>query len=481
MELLKENKNALSLCEKELKSRGVIPTIHDIDKNLLSGICANVVKKINQIISITNKNNYAIGIVGGFVRDLLLENPSDDVDFIIFQGEINDLTEIIASEMNGKIGKMSNQTLTTQVRFSDGIVFEFNSTRKERYEYPSRTPIVEKASIFDDLNRRDFTINTFLKFGSKYVDIFNGTKDLKNSILQTTRKPSVVFHEDYLRMFRAIRFACKLDFEVADNVKNGIKKNTKNILEVPHERIINELKLSLESNSVKAFQLMLELNIFETLFPEIPDNSIDEEIFLVRSVWKKINLKLEYLWEHKQFNPSVLLSAILSELEIEKSLARNKQTADYLRFQKAILFLKKYTFSNKEIKEISQYMKNKDILLVFTELSPSLIEMRLFLRELGPLLENLISITLAENSTRRIQIFLDPIIDKLRQINENQELIHVIPKLDGNEIESIFGFKGIEIGEVKLILSMAIMNEAIPNTRDACIEYVRQKMIKRNQ
>ena len=102
--------------------------------------------------------------------------------------------------------------------------------------------------------------------------------------------------------------------------------------------------------------------------------------------------------------------------------------------------------------------------------------MRLFLKEIGALLENLIHFTLAENSTRKVPIYVTPLIDKLKQINEKQELINFVPKLDGYEIEKLFGFSGREIGEVKIILSIAIMSEEIPNTKKACVDYIRRKM-----
>jgi len=474
--MLVENDHDLELCIQELQSHRMRAKIHNVNQDLLSKIDPKIISKINQVITISTKHNCSIGIVGGFVRDLLLGNPSDDVDFVLFKGDLNKLTEILAEKMQGKIGKMSNQTMTTQLRFPDGIVFEFNSTRKERYEYPSRIPIVEKASIAEDITRRDFTINALILFGSKYIDVFNGTEDLRNAVLRTTKNPATVFQEDYLRILRAIRFACKLDFKIENDVKVGIKKSVENLLDVPHERIIDELKLALGAQPVKAFQLMAELRILETLFSQMRNIEIDRGIFLVSSLWDKIELKLQYLYNQKINDTTVILASILSELQLDDVLEYSKQRTDYLRFQNIITLLKKYTFSNKEIKEIGQYIKNKDSLFGFIELSPSLLEMRLFLKEIGILLDNLIHLSLAENSTRKAPIFLSPLIEKLKQINEKQDLIHFVPELNGNEIEEIFGFKGREIGEVKLILSIAIMNEEISNTKEACEKYIKRKM-----
>ncbi|MHA2255951.1 MAG: hypothetical protein ACXAAM_07760, partial [Candidatus Heimdallarchaeaceae archaeon] len=327
------NDDDLTFFVEELRNSGLKATIHQIDNSILEKIDKRVLAKIKSIKDISKNLNCSIGIVGGFVRDLLLENPSQDVDFIILKGDIDDLTQTIAKEMEGKVGKMNNQTLTTQIRFPDGTVFEFNEARKETYEYPSRVPKVEKASLIEDLSRRDFTINTFVLFGNKYIDVFNGKKDLENKILQTTREPSIVFNEDYLRMIRAIRFASKLDFSITEQVVEGIKEHADNLAEVPHERILNELKISLEFDPTKTYYLMRNLGILTALFPEIPNIDLDENKFRFSNLWKKIEHKFEYLKEHKVKDSSVLLSVIFMELQVEDSFLYNEKRLEIIKIE----------------------------------------------------------------------------------------------------------------------------------------------------
>jgi tRNA nucleotidyltransferase/poly(A) polymerase len=468
----------LTIFVDELRKSGLEATIHQIDDSILEKIDNSVLAKIKNIKEISKNLNCSIGIVGGFVRDLLLENPSQDVDFIVLKGDLENLTQTIAKEMNAKVGKMSNQTLTTQLRFSDGSVFEFNETRKEEYQYPSRVPEVERASLIEDLSRRDFTVNTFVLFGNQYIDVFDGKKDLEKKILQTTREPSKVFNEDYLRMIRAIRFASKLDFSITEQVTEGIKKHADNLAEVPHERILNELKISMEFDSVKTFNLMKHLGILSALFPEIPNTSLDKDEYSFSSSWEKITSKLEYLRGQNVRDYSVLLSVIFTELQVEDSFLYNEKRLEMIKTEEIKRLLKRFTFSNKEINEIILYSKYKDSIKNLLDFQSSILEMRLFLRSIDPFLENLIHLTLAENCTRRNPIELDSFINKLREMNNKKELVHVVPKLDGNEIEKQFGFKDREIGEIKLILTVAIMKEEIPNTKKACIDYIKENLIQ---
>jgi len=139
--------------------------------------------------------------------------------------------------------------------------------------------------------------------------------------------------------------------------------------------------------------------------------------------------------------------------------------------------LRRFTFSNKEINEILLYVKHKNSIIELLDFQSSSLEMRLFLRSVDPFLENLILLTLAENNTRMEPIEIESFIDKLREMNAQKELIHVVPKLDGNEIAELFSFKDREIGEIKLILTVAIMKEEIQNTKEECIQYIKNKLI----
>ncbi|MBY9000447.1 MAG: CCA tRNA nucleotidyltransferase [Candidatus Heimdallarchaeota archaeon] len=457
---------------EEFRRRGIEPNVYPIPADLLSKINLVISEKIQAVRKIAKEQKAAIGIIGGFVRDLLLGKPSQDVDFVVFGGDFNKLTLEIAKQTDSKIGKMSNTTLTTQIRFKDGIVFEFNSARKEEYEFPNRTPKVSRGTIVDDLFRRDFTINSFVMFENVYFDIFNGKDDLKNKIIQTTREPELVFREDYLRMFRAVRFSSKLNFNIAEEVKEGIRINAKNIVDVPKERTLSELTASFTNDPVKTFKLMADLKLFETMFPDIRCKNLDETNYSPPNSWKKIEEKLQFLKSNNTNNISIILAVILMETIIDDQSVNNHESALVQKIDKQLRFFK---FSNKERNEIVFLVKNRNSLLDLIEGIPSKLELRQAVRKLGEFLDAIILMTQAELSVKVKKKGLPALQNRLIEIRKTDELINFKLAIDGHEIEDLFGFKGQKIEQIKTELLRAIMNEEIINSKETCIKYIKDK------
>jgi len=460
------------ICRKELIESGTIFKSHQINQEVRTNISQKIKSKIENIQEISRKLNCSIGIVGGFVRDLLLERQSEDVDFLVFRGDFHKLTLKIAETMGAKIGKMSNRTLTTQVRFPDEVVFEFNSTRKERYEYPSRVPIVEKASIVEDLQRRDFTINALIMFEDFYIDLFDGTADLQNQLIQTTREPDIVFHEDYLRIFRAIRIACKLGFTLSSKTKKGIRKNATNLLDVPKERILQELKLSFSYAPSRAYRLIRDLKILEVLFPEVKNIELNSQIFCTKDTWTKIEEKIKFLENKGSANVNLFIAMILLEIEAEKS--SEMENKDIVQIANEIL--QKYKFSNREKTEITAYISFRNSLIDMIENPPQDFEIRKMLRKQRDLIDSIILMTKAELSTRTKNLDLDSLLDHIAILRDRKDLIFFEPELNGHEIRKIFKVKGEKIGSIKSNLIEAIMKEEIKNKREDCIAYIEENM-----
>ena len=197
-------------------------------------------------------------VVGGYVRDIFLERPSNDIDVVVVGSGI-----AVAKELKQMLGKKAHLSVfknfgTAQVKMGDEEV-EFVGARKESYSHDSRKPIVENGTLEDDQNRRDFTINAMAiclnksRFG-ELVDPFNGLADLEDGIIATPLEPGITFSDDPLRMMRCIRFATQLNFQIEDETFEALERMADRIKIVSGERIEVELnKIIMSPHPSKGF------------------------------------------------------------------------------------------------------------------------------------------------------------------------------------------------------------------------------------
>ena len=184
-------------------------------------------------------------VVGGYVRDIFLERPSNDIDVVVVGSGIQ-----VASRLKEMLGKKAHLSVfrnfgTAQVKFHDTEV-EFVGARRESYSHDSRKPVVEDGTLEDDQNRRDFTINAMAiclnkeRFG-ELVDPFDGLYDLEDGIIATPLDPDITFSDDPLRMLRCVRFATQLNFMIEDETFDALSRNAERINIISGERIKDEL------------------------------------------------------------------------------------------------------------------------------------------------------------------------------------------------------------------------------------------------
>ena len=197
-------------------------------------------------------------VVGGYVRDIFLERPSNDIDVVVVGSGI-----AVAEALKKRLGKkahlsvfrnfgtaqvkVKNYSLTSHLSpLTSEIEVEFVGARKESYSHDSRKPIVENGTLEDDQNRRDFTINAMAiclnskRFG-ELVDPFNGIADLEDGIIATPLDPEITFSDDPLRMMRCIRFATQLNFQIEEETFDALQRMADRIKIVSGERIEVEL------------------------------------------------------------------------------------------------------------------------------------------------------------------------------------------------------------------------------------------------
>lgn len=184
-------------------------------------------------------------VVGGYVRDLFLERPSNDIDVVVVGSGI-EVAKAFRSRLSGKAALSVFKNFgTAQVKWR-GHEVEFVGARKESYSHDSRKPHVEDGTLEDDQNRRDFTINALAvclnkdRFG-ELVDPFDGIYDLQDGIIRTPLDPDITFSDDPLRMLRCIRFATQLKFYIEDETFDALTRNAERIKIISGERISEEL------------------------------------------------------------------------------------------------------------------------------------------------------------------------------------------------------------------------------------------------
>lgn len=213
-------------------------------------------------------------LIGGFVRDFFLQRKCKDLDFVCI-GDGLKLANAVAQKLPGSSAVNFFKNFgTAMIKWRD-VEIEFVGARKESYQRNSRKPEVEAGTFQDDLERRDFTINTLafdLSEENKgiLIDTFSGLKDLEEGTIRTPLEPDKAFSDDPLRMIRAIRFATQLDFFIYENTFQSIIKNKGRITIISQERIAEELnKIILSKIPSKGFKLLFDAGLLHIIFPEL--------------------------------------------------------------------------------------------------------------------------------------------------------------------------------------------------------------------
>jgi tRNA nucleotidyltransferase (CCA-adding enzyme) len=223
-------------------------------------------------------------IVGGFVRDLILNRSvKKDIDIMCIGSGI-DLAKAVQKKINSKVKiNIFKRYGTAMINYGDYQI-EFVGSRKESYSKDSRNPCVEPGSFMDDMLRRDFTINTLAiilnrnKFG-ELVDTFGGIQDLEKNIIITPSEPNKTFSDDPLRMLRAVRFACQLNFNIDEKTKKSIIENSHRTQILSAERISDEInKILMCDNPSIGFKSLEKMNLLKYILPELIDLKGVEEV-----------------------------------------------------------------------------------------------------------------------------------------------------------------------------------------------------------
>ena len=239
-------------------------------KNLLTHPIIPIITEVAQ------ERKVAVYVIGGYVRDLLLNRKSKDIDFLIIGNGI-EFAEAVALKIGNKTAVNVFKNFGTAMLNYKGWEIEFVGARKESYRNDSRKPIVEDGNLQEDQNRRDFTINTLaislakINYG-KLIDPFDGMKDIEQKLIRTPLEPNVTYSDDPLRMMRAIRFAAQLNFKIDAASLQAITENKDRIQIVSKERITDEInKIMLSAKPSIGFEHLFNTGLLQIIFPQMAE------------------------------------------------------------------------------------------------------------------------------------------------------------------------------------------------------------------
>jgi len=236
----------------------------------------------NIISQIADENNLQTFVIGGYVRDAIMERNSKDIDIVTLGSGI-DLAEKVASKLGNNVRVNVFKTFGTAMLKLNDLEVEFVGARKESYSENSRKPIVENGTLIDDQRRRDFTINALAICLNKanygeLNDPFNGISDIENKIIRTPLDPNITFSDDPLRMMRAVRFASQLNFSIEETTYQALKDNKSRLQIVSNERIIDEFNKILQTSKPSfGIKILENTGLLAEFFPEITNlKGVDE-------------------------------------------------------------------------------------------------------------------------------------------------------------------------------------------------------------
>lgn len=434
-------------------------------------------------------------VVGGYVRDLFLERPSNDIDVVVVGSGIQ-----VASELKAVLGKKAHLSVfrnfgTAQVKYKHTEV-EFVGARRESYSHDSRKPVVEDGTLEDDQNRRDFTINALAvclnkaRFG-ELVDPFGGVDDLWDGIIRTPLDPDVTFSDDPLRMMRCVRFATQLNFFIDDETFEALERNAERIKIISGERIEEELnKIMMTPTPSKGFIDLYRCGLLQIILPELVALDVVEtrngrahknNFYHTLEVLDNICKHTDNLW--------LRWSALLHDVGKAKckrwdsvagwtfhnhNYVGAKMVPNIFRRLKLPMDSKmKYVQ-----KQVDLHMR--PIVIADEEVTDSAV--RRLLNDAGEDIDDLMTLCEADITSKNVarkQRFLDNfriVREKLKGLKERDYKRLLQPCIDGNEIMDMFHLKpSREVGILKQTLKDAVLDNKVANEREPLMELLRNK------
>lgn len=431
-------------------------------------------------------------LVGGYVRDLFLERPTNDIDVVVVGSGIE-----MAEALSQKLGRGAHLAVfrnfgTAQVKWR-GREVEFVGARKESYTHDSRKPIVENGTLEDDQNRRDFTINAMAvclnsQRRGELIDPFDGLLDLRDGIIATPLDPDVTFSDDPLRMMRCVRFATQLRFVIEEETFDALERNKERIRIISAERIIDELnKIMKTPMPSRGFVELHRCGLLTIILPELA--ALDcVETRNGRSHKNNFYHTLEVLDTVASQSDNLYLrwAALLHDIgkprskRWEPTVGWTFHNHNYLGEKMiAPLFRRLKLPMDDRMKYVAKLvgLHMRPIAIADDIVTDSAVRRLLF--EAGDDIDDLMMLCEADITSKneqRKKNFLQnfkTVRQKLVDIEEKDRIRNFQPPVNGEEIMHLFGLPPCrEIGTLKSALKDAILDGKIPNERQPALDFI---------
>ena len=464
----------------------------------------------HQISHVADTMGVECYVVGGFVRDIFLERPSNDIDVVVVGSGI-----AVAEQLKRQLGKRAHLSVfrnfgTAQVKYTrkeegggrNEIEVEFVGARRESYSHDSRKPIVEDGTLEDDQNRRDFTINAMAiclnsqRFG-ELVDPFNGIADLEDGIIATPLDPEITFSDDPLRMMRCIRFATQLNFRIEEETFEALQRMADRIRIVSGERIEVELnKIMMAPHPSIGFELLQRSGLLNIILPELAALDIVEKRDN-RAHKNNFYHTLEVLENVVQANSHeptansqwLRWAALLHDIGKTKS-KRWEPAAGWTFHNHNLIGAKMVPQIFRRLKlpmgvEMKYVQKLVDLhmrpqVIADSEVTDSAV--RRLINDAGDDIDDLMTLCEADITSKnevKKKMFLENfriVREKLVDLKEKDYKRLLQPVIDGNEIMQLFHLQpSREVGVLKQYLKDAVLDNKVENARDPLMQLLMQK------
>jgi tRNA nucleotidyltransferase (CCA-adding enzyme) len=428
-------------------------------------------------------------VIGGWVRDLLLNRPSKDVDIVTSKNGIALAEE--TAKIIGNVPVNIFKNFGTAMVKSPQIEYEFVGARKESYSSDSRKPEVEQGTLNDDQKRRDFTINT-LSIGlsgpdkGKLIDPFNGIKDLKNGLLKTPLDPIKTYSDDPLRMMRAIRFASQFNFKIDKASFQAIASQKERIHIISKERINVELeKIMLSPRPSVGFLLLEKTGLLKILIPELTAlKGVTEEEGQTHKENFYHTLEVVDNIAHSTDNVWLRYAALFHDIGKAPTKRFSKKVGFTFHGHEAVgakmiskIFKRLKLPLDSKLQYVKKlvYMSSRPIAVINENVSDSGVRRLLF--DAGDDIDDLMILCDADITSKnpyRVKKYRQNFVhvrNKMREVEERDQVSNFQPPVSGQDIMETFHIKPCrEIGTIKTRIKDAILDGDIKNDKNEALK-----------